>query len=151
VRSADKPLGCGYDAAPMPAKAAVAKSAKAAVYDQLEALLKRYSPPLTPCPTGKVGTKRSYGLWSKKDVEIAGRKFPAVYFASLIEQKDFVGFYFTPVYMNPEIKEELSPSLLKLLKGKGCFHVKSLNDELLKDVESALQVAMRLFRKNGWV
>jgi hypothetical protein len=135
----------------LPAKVAVAKSDKTAAYDRLEALLKRYSPPFTICPTRKVGNKRTYGLWSEKQVEIAGRTFPAVYFASLIEQKDFVGFYYMPVYMNPEIKEELSPRLLKLLKGKSCFHVKSLNEGLFNEVKAALDLAAKLYKKNGWV
>jgi hypothetical protein len=72
----------------MPAKAAAAKVAKSVIYDRLEALLKLYSPPFTICPPGKVGKKRTYGLWPKKEVEIAGRKHPALYFASVIEQKD---------------------------------------------------------------
>jgi hypothetical protein len=135
----------------MPAKAAPAKASKTDVYDKLEALLKRYAPPFTICPTGKVGSKRSYGLWSQKEVEIAGRKLPQVYFACLIEQKDYVGFYYTPAYIEPKLKKDLSPALLKTLKGKTCFHIKSADAALLDDVKGALDVALKQYKKNGWV
>jgi hypothetical protein len=135
----------------MPAKAAPAKSSQASVYDQLESLLKKYEPPFTLGPSRKVGTKRSYGLWSEKEVEIAGRKFPAVYFAGVIEQKNFVGFYYFPVYMNPAMKKDLSPQLVKLLKGKSCFHIKKMDPSLLGDVKSALDLAVKCYKKNGWL
>jgi hypothetical protein len=138
----------------MPAKAAPAKStksAKSAIYDQLEALLKRYSPPFTICPPRKVGSKRAYGLWSEKQVEIAGRKLPAVYFSGVIEQKNYVGFYYMPVYMNPKLKDDLPPRLVKLLKGKSCFHIKSLDAELLAEAKTALDLACQSYKKNGWV
>ena len=135
----------------MPAKAAPAKSSQPSVYDQLEALLKKYEPPFQPWPAYKVASKRSYGLWNKKDVEIAGRKFPGVYFASVIEQKAYVGFYYMFVYMQPEIKKQLSPALAKQLKGKSCFHIKKLDASLLADVKAALDLAVKCYKKNGWL
>ena len=135
----------------MPAKAAPAKDAPSDVYDQIETLLKKYAPPFTLWPPPKVGSKRFYGLWSQKEVEIAGRKFPAVYFASVIEQKGYVGFYYMPIYMNPKMAKDISPRLLKLLKGKSCFHIKTLDADLLKDVKAALDLAVNGYKKSGWV
>lgn len=135
----------------MPTKPAPSKSSKTDLYNELEALLKRYSPPFTPCPTGKVGQKRSYGLWSEKEVEIGGKKVPQIYFASLIEQKGYVGFYYAPVYMNPEIKKDLPSTLMKLQKGKSCFHIKSANDGVFTDVKTALDLALKHYKQNGWV
>ena len=135
----------------MPAKAAVAKVAKSDIYDQLEALLKRYSPPLTICPPGKVGNKRTYGLWSQKEVVIQERKHPAIYFASVIEQKDYVGFYYMPIYMNPKVKAKVSPRLLKMLKGKCCFHIKTVDHELVGEMKTLLDLGLEHFRKSGWV
>lgn len=99
----------------------------------------------------KVGNKRWYGLWSEKEAVIAGRKFPAVHFASVIEQKDFVGFYYMPVYMIPELKKEIAPRFLKLQKGKSCFYVKEVDGELLSDIETALNVAVKEYKKKGWL
>jgi hypothetical protein len=114
----------------MPAKTAVAKVAKSEIYDQLKTLLKRYSPPFTVCPPDKVGKKRTCGLW---------------------EQKDYVGFYYMPIYMNPKISKEISPQLLKMLKGKCCFHVKTVDAELLDEVKTLLDLGWDCFKKSGWV
>ncbi len=62
---------------------------------------------------------------SKKPMEIAGKKRDEIYFASIIIQKGYVGFYFFPVYTDEGLKKELAPELLKCLKGKSCFHKKS--------------------------
>ena len=114
-------------------------------------MLKRYAPPFTICPPGKVGKKRTYGLWSQKELEIEGRKRPAVYFASVIEQKDYVGFYCMPIYMNPKLKAKVAPRLLKLLKGKCCFHVKATASELVGDMKALLDLGLDCFKKSGWV
>ena len=67
------------------------------IFDRLEASLRRYAPPLA-ARTGGVKGKRDCQLWSEKAVEVAGRKRDEVYFAGLIVQKGYVGFYFMPVY-----------------------------------------------------
>jgi len=61
-----------------------------------------------------------YHLISSKEVEIAGRKRNDIYFASLLVQKGYIGFYYIPIYANPEIKRDLKPEL-KCLKGKILF------------------------------
>jgi len=92
-----------------------------------------------------------YELWTGKPVELAGRKFDELFFASIAIKKNFVGFYYFPIYTNPEIKKDLPPGLLKLLSGKSCFHVKKLDDNLLKDIESALEFGYRFYSKKGFI
>lgn len=70
--------------------------------------------------------------------------------ASLVVQKGYVGFYFMPIYMNPALQDKLAPELMKLLKGKTCFHIKSLDDTLLATVEAALKLGTKAFRERGW-
>src|SRR5262245_52392050 len=57
------------------------------------------------------------GLISKKPVEILGRKKDELWFASVLVQKGYVGFYYMPVYADPKVKELIKPELLKCLKG----------------------------------
>src|SRR5262245_56448224 len=63
-------------------------------------------------------------LISKKPVEILGRKKDELWFAGVLVQKGYVGFYYMPVYGDPKVKELIKPELLKCLKGKACFHIK---------------------------
>lgn len=118
-----------------------------AIFHSLKALLSAYAPPLTP----KRDEPGYYDLWSAKDLAIEGRKRKEVYFAAAIIQKGYVGFYFMPVYAETELKAVFAPELLKLLKGKSCFHVKKLTPELLGHVEAALKVGYALYQQRGWV
>ena len=126
----------------MPAKPSDLK----ATFKTLRSLLARYQPPLV----AKANNARQYELWSKKDVEIGGRPRSEVFFASVVIQKSYVGFYFMPVYTNPEMKKIFAPELLALLKGKSCFHVKALDARLLRQIKSALAAGYKLYKKNGW-
>jgi hypothetical protein len=92
-----------------------------------------------------------YDLWSIKDLVIEGRKRKEVYFAGLIIQKGYVGFYFMPVYGDTDLKPVFASELLKLLKGKSCFHVKKLTPELLDQVRSALRIGYEAYQARGWV
>jgi hypothetical protein len=71
------------------------------------------------------GTGGEMVLVSKKEVEIAGRKREEMWFAGIIIQKGYVGFYYMPVYAEPDLKKVFSPELLKCLKGKSCFRIKN--------------------------
>ena len=90
-------------------------------------------------------TERWYDLYSVKDVEIQGRKRKEVWFAGIIIQKAYVGFYYMPVYAEPERKATFKPELLKLLKGKSCFHIRKLDNELLSQIEQALADGFEMF------
>ena len=77
------------------------------IFQQLRPLLARYQPPLT----SRHDDARYFDLWSVKDMVIEGRKRKEVYFAGLIIQKGYVGFYFMPLYSDVEVKEFFQPEL----------------------------------------
>jgi hypothetical protein len=69
----------------------------------------------------------------------------------LIIQKDYVGFYFMPVYAEPELRALFAPELLKLLKGKSCFHMRSAESRLMAQVRDALKKGYDLYVQRGWI
>lgn len=93
----------------------------------------------------------AYELWSERDVVIDGRKRREVFFAGLLIQKHYVGFYFMPVYTEPEMKGIFGPELLALLKGKSCFYIKQLKPEIRTQVQEALAAGYELYVQRGWV
>ena len=117
------------------------------IFSSIKGMLETYRPPLV----AKVEDNRRFDLASIKDVVIAGRKRKEVYFASIIIQKGYVGFYFMPVYTTPEMKEFFAPELLSLLKGKSCFHIKKLDNKLLARIRKALKDGFKLYKSRGWV
>jgi hypothetical protein len=80
-----------------------------------------------------------------------GRKYPTLHFAGLIAQSNYVGFYYMPIYCSPVMKKKLKPELLKLLKGKTCFHVKALDAKLLAQIKEALDVGKDCYKKMKWL
>lgn len=91
-----------------------------------------------------------YELWSEREVVVEGRKRDRVFFASLIVQKAFVGFYYMPIYAEAGLAEFFGPELLATLKGKSCFHLKRLTPELKAQIEDALAKGLALYRERGW-
>jgi hypothetical protein len=80
-----------------------------------------------------------------------GGKPVNVQMAAVILQKGYVGFYLMCIYVNGKAKKEISPALLRLLKGKSCFHLKKLDDGLKKDIEAALVTGTKAYRERGWL
>jgi hypothetical protein len=117
------------------------------IFQRLKKLLKSYENPLVP----KFDLDSKYDLWSKKDLEIAGRKRREVFFAGLIIQSSYVGFYYMPVYTETSLKDVFKSELLKLLKGKSCFHIKTLDDELENQIAFALKKGFDLYKTRGWI
>lgn len=99
----------------------------------------------------RTNSETNYDLWSDRQVIIEGQEKHEVFFASVMIHKGHVGFYFMPVSAEPEMKKIFDPALLKLLKGKSCFHIKKLDDVLLEHIETALAEGYRLYKEKGWV
>jgi len=92
-----------------------------------------------------------YDLWSERDLVIADRKRKEVYFAGIIIQKSYVGFYYMPIYTDTSAEEFFGPELLSLLKGKSCFYIKELTPVLQAQIERVLKEGFELYRSRGWV
>mgnify|MGYP006865055686 CR=1 FL=1 len=117
------------------------------IFDRLKVILKRYEDPLKP----KFDLDSKYDLWSFKDIEIAGRKRKEVYFAGLIIQSKWVGFYYMPIYTDTSLADVFTPELLKLLKGKSCFPVPELDAELDAQIAHALDLGYNPYVESGWI
>ena len=134
----------------MPASAAARAVPLETVFDQMQEILARHAKLFTEL-TGQVKNKRDYHLIIGRPMVIDGREKDGLYFASLIQQKDAVGFYFMPIYCCAEVKARLSPELLRYLDGKSCFHLRVLTPQLKKDVAAALKVGLEAYRARHWL
>jgi len=117
------------------------------IYRRLKKILKKYEKPLI----SKFDLDSKYDLWSIKNIVIDARKKKELYFAGLIIQSKYVGFYYMPVYTNVQLKDFFKPDLLRLLKGKSCFHIKKLDENLEKQIDEALKKGYELYEKRGWI
>ena len=117
------------------------------VFDELKAILVRHAGPFSE-HEGLVRNKRDYHLKLVKPLIIDGRKRDELWFASIIRQKDSVGFYLP---CGDDLRAKLPAGLLQLLDGKSCFHLKALTPELKKDVNTALKTALAAYKKRKWL
>lgn len=117
------------------------------IFNSIKKVMMPYSPPYNV----RINIEGKYDLWSEKDIEAFGRKYDSMMLAAIIIQSGYVGFYFLPIYENPALKEKFNPAFIKLLKGKSCFHVKELNDEILGEIKKALQIGHDAYKKRGWI
>jgi hypothetical protein len=126
---------------------ATASTARAEVFDEVVSLLSKYSPPFEV----RRDARNGYHLWSNKPVVIDGRKHKELFFAGVIPQKNYVGFYYMPVYTDPERKALFKPELLDRLKGKSCFHLLKLDPEIRAQISAALEDGFKLYKDRGWI
>ena len=49
------------------------------------------------------------------------------------------------------LADAFDPALVKLLKGKSCFHMRRADEELLAHVSDALERGFALYRERGWL
>lgn len=118
------------------------------VFDAIKALMKPY---VKGTLKEKGEAPGIYNIVSEKPIEAEGRKKDEVYFAGIIIQKGYVGFYFMPVYDYSKPGEIVHPNLMKHLKGKTCFYIKKNDPEILEQIKDALKAGYDLYKKREWV
>ncbi len=70
------------------------------------------------------------------------------YFCSIMPKPKDVRFYFFPIYTHVD-KFSLSTELHKLLKGKSCFHVKYLTEELENELKEMVKKGIEVYQQDG--
>jgi len=117
------------------------------IFRAIRPLMARYAPPLQP----RTDVEGRYELWSPAPVAAPGGKPKDVFFAGLIIQSSYVGFYFMPLAADEDRSSVFEPELLALLKGKSCFHVQRLDDALLGQISAALDHGRDIWVRHGWI
>ena len=117
------------------------------IFDTIKPLMAAYEPPMV----ATTNYESRYELYTNKPVVIDGRPKPNIAFAGLIIQTGYVGLYFVPIYTTSGLREFIKPELLKLLKGKSCFHVKKIDADLTTQIEEFLRIGFNIYKENGWI
>ncbi len=73
------------------------------------------------------------------------QKVDGHYFASIVPKPKDIRLYFFPIYTHAD-QFNLSPELRKMLKGKSCFHIRKLDDELSSEIASMIDLGIHLYR-----
>jgi len=95
--------------------------------------------------------KPGYHIYGTKEVSLFGKKPQKTYIAGVIQQKNYVSFYFSPIYSHPDEFKNLSPNLKKTLKGKSCFNIKNITPQIQKELEALLKRGIDKYKEIKWI
>lgn len=109
-------------------------------YEVIKILLLQQCPPLKV----KNDDAGHFEVCGSKETQQGHKKVDGYYFASLMPKPKDLRFYFFPIYTHPE-GFTLSPELQRLLKGKSCFHVKSLDEKLKVEIKEMIEKGVALY------
>lgn len=71
------------------------------------------------------------------------------FFAAAQVKKNYVAFYFMPVYCYPELLKGMSPELKKRMQGKSCFNFKDADPTLMKELGALVKAGMAKYKAKG--
>ena len=112
----------------------------------LKAMMRRHMPPLNvrfDLPQKFEVSGAIPAMQGKQNVD-------GFYFATVIPKSKDVRLYFFPVYTHPD-SFVLSEPLRKCLKGKSCFHIKSMDKELESEISTMISLGVDIYKKDGLI
>jgi hypothetical protein len=111
------------------------------VFEQLKNILKPYAPNLTIT----ADTPNGYSL----DGSYSEKWKKVVFFGAAQIKKNYVSFYLMPVYMYPELLQDISPELKKRMQGKSCFNFKKFEPELFHELTELTRKGVERFQQEN--
>ena len=120
------------------------------LFEQLKALLLPYKDRLEL----KVNTADHYELWTNEGYRTTSLhpvNKRGIQFAAIMIYAEHITFYFQPLYLDAILKEGLTESLKPFFRGKSCFYLKALTEQLCNDLKELLQKGWESYQKMGLV
>ena len=109
------------------------------VFEHLKNILEPFAPKLNVT----ADTSSAYSL----DGPYSEKWKKELFFGSAQLKKNYVSFYLMPVYMYPDLLQEISPELKKHMQGKSCFNFKKVEPELFHELSGLAKRSYERFQK----
>ena len=114
---------------------------------QLQSMLKAHCPPLQI----RFDTDKKFEAAGTKERMQGKQKVDGFYFGSVIPKPKDIRLYFFPLYTHPTAFDEFSAELQKCLKGKTCFHIKKMDDNLKAEITAMIKQGVELYIKDDLI
>ena len=108
------------------------------VFEQLKKILQPYAEKLTLT----IDTPEAYSI----DGPYSEKWKKQLFFASAVTRKNYVSFYLMPVYMYPDLLQDISPDLKKRMQGKSCFNFKKVEPDLFTELATLTRKGAKKFK-----
>lgn len=89
------------------------------------------------------------GYWLNTAYVMKNKK--PLFFASVMINKNYVSYHLMPVYVYPELLEQLSPSLRQRMHGKSCFNFKVIDKKIFKELQDLTAQGFERYQIDGYV
>ena len=120
---------------------------KMAIFHRIKKLLRQHVPTLVF--TKEMAT--NFEIAGTKTVKVGNKETEGIFFASAVAQKNHVGFYFFPIYTHPQQFEDTPQQLRQKLKGKSCFHIKKLDEDVFRHINALLKKGVEVYKTVEWI
>ncbi|MBI5351385.1 MAG: hypothetical protein HZB50_01975 [Chloroflexi bacterium] len=112
------------------------------IFEKLRSILKSYSSKLIV----KVDTNEEFSL----DSAYSEKWKKELFFGAVQIKKNYVAFYLMPVYMCPDLLENISPELKKHMQGKSCFNFKKIDKSQFGELAQLTKQGFERFMKENY-
>ena len=113
------------------------------VFNELKNILKEHEDSLLL----KEDTSDNYYLNTPYSEEFKKELF----FGAVQVKKNYVSYHLMPVYMYPDLLDDLSPILLKRMQGKSCFNFTEVNREYFSELTRLTRMSFDRLKTEGIV
>ena len=127
---------------------AAATSDFAAVFASLKPVLAKHAKRLSV----KTDTPLEYTVLTKSPSPFPQHKKQPLYFGSVRLGKAYVSFHLVPLYMCPELAQEIAPTLRKRMQGKACFNFKTDPEpEQMAELKRLTEAGIQQWGERKWL
>jgi hypothetical protein len=72
-----------------------------------------------------------------------------LFFGAVRFGKGYVSYHLFPIYMFPELLDGISPALKRRMQGKSCFNFKSIDEEVLAELDGLTRRSREELKQRG--
>ncbi|MGI9204160.1 MAG: hypothetical protein ACR2Q3_09125 [Woeseiaceae bacterium] len=74
-----------------------------------------------------------------------------LWFGGVQIRKNYVSYHLMPVYVNPDLLEDISPELRKRMQGKSCFNFKVVDEKLFAELSDLTEQGLNDYISRGFI
>jgi hypothetical protein len=101
---------------------------------EFDRLFRRFRSMLEPYAT-KMFVSADSAQWFGVDMAPEAERDPTTWFGATRVGKRYVSYYLMPIYVKPDLLDDVSPELKKRMQGKSCFNFAKVDETLLAELE----------------
>ena len=86
-----------------------------------------------------------FELIGSKEAMQGKQKVKGYYFGSVVPKPKDIRLYFFPIYTHPQAYAAISEETRKCLKGKSCFHIKKMSEEMESEIADMVKTGVQIY------